>query len=79
MSETIAITTDDLEPAVRLRAGFEEAGSQVELLTSGETLADVPDGPGLVILTGHLRERRARDLIREARQMNVPARPRPRT
>lgn len=72
MNETIAITTDDLEPAVRLRGGFEEAGAQVELLTSGETLEDVPGGAALLILTGHLRERRARELIREARQLDVP-------
>src|SRR5690606_25132373 len=72
VNETIAITTDDLEPAVRLRGGFEEAGAQVELLTSGEALEDVPGGAALLILTGHLRERRARELIREARQLDVP-------
>ena len=72
MSETIVITTDDLEPAVRLRGGFEAAGSRVELLTGGEGLADVPGEPVLLILTGHLRERRAQGLIATARRGGIP-------
>ena len=68
MSETVVVTTDDLEPAVRLRGGFEDAGWRVELLTAGETLDDVHGEPVLVIVTGGLRERRARALIAAARR-----------
>lgn len=72
MTETIVITTDDLEPAVRLRAGFETAGWSVELLTGGETLTDVPGEPVLLILTGHLLEKRAHTLILAARRAGMP-------
>ena len=68
MAETVVVTTEDLEPAVRLRAGFEEAGLRVELLTSGEGLADVAGEPVLLVLTGGLRERRARALVAQARE-----------
>jgi DNA-binding NtrC family response regulator len=67
LRETVVITTDDLEPAVRLRGGFAAAGFDVELLTAGEQLADAVGTPALVVLTGHLRERRARALIAAAR------------
>jgi DNA-binding NtrC family response regulator len=67
MSEVVVITTDDLEPAVRLRGGFQAAGFQVELLTGGESLADVVGEPTLLILTAGIQERRARKLITEAR------------
>lgn len=66
MADTVAVTTDDLEPAVRLRAGFQAAGFRVELLTAGETLEDVIGEPVLLVLTGGLRERRARALVVEA-------------
>jgi DNA-binding NtrC family response regulator len=73
MSLTVAITTDELEPAVRLRGGFESAGFEVELLTAGETLADVRGTVGLLILTGGLRERRAQALIQASRtRVGVP-------
>jgi DNA-binding NtrC family response regulator len=72
VSDTVVITTDDLEPAVRLRAGFQGAGARVELLTSGEGLAEVPGEPVLLILTGHLRERRAQGLIAAARGSGIP-------
>jgi DNA-binding NtrC family response regulator len=68
VAETVVVTTEDLEPAVRLRAGFEEAGLSVELLTSGEGLADVAGEPVLLVLTGGLRERRARSLVAQARE-----------
>jgi DNA-binding NtrC family response regulator len=68
MKETVVVTTDDLEPAVRLRGGFEEAGLAVELLTAGESLADVRGEPVLLVLTGALRERRAQSLAAAARQ-----------
>ncbi|MDB4951958.1 MAG: sigma-54 factor interaction protein [Gemmatimonadetes bacterium] len=68
MADVVVITTDDLEPAVRLRAAFQDAGYRVELLTAGETLADAVGEPVLVILTGGLRESRARALLAAARE-----------
>ena len=65
MAETILVTTTDLEPAVRLRDAFEDAGFTVELLTSGEHVADVPD-PALLVLTGPLDDNLAQRLVREA-------------
>jgi DNA-binding NtrC family response regulator len=65
MAETVIITTQDLEPAVRLRDAFRDAGFGVELLTPGERVADVPE-PVLLVLTGALNERQARRLVREA-------------
>jgi DNA-binding NtrC family response regulator len=66
--DAVLITTEDLEPAVRLRAAFEEAGIRTELLASGESLADAVGEPVLLVITGGLRERRARSLIRQAHE-----------
>jgi len=68
LAEVVLITTDDLEPAVRLRAAFEEDGLRVELLAPGETVADALGEPLLLVITGGLRERRARQLIAQARE-----------
>ena len=68
MSEVVVVTTEDLEPAVRLREGFADAGLGVEMLTSGEGLGDVPGQMVLLVLTGGLRERRAAALIRAAHE-----------
>jgi DNA-binding NtrC family response regulator len=68
VAEAVLITTDDLEPAVRLRAAFETHGLKVELLAPGEGLADALAEPLLVVITGGLRERRARALIVSARE-----------
>ena len=68
MAETIAITTQDLEPAVHLRDALLAEGFKVELLTAGERLADARD-PVLLILTGALDEKRARRLLREANEV----------
>ena len=65
MAETVLITTQDLEPAVRLRDAFRDAGYGVELITPGERVADVPDA-ALLVLTGGLEEKQARRLTREA-------------
>jgi DNA-binding NtrC family response regulator len=65
MAETVLITTQDLEPAVRLRDGFEAAGYAVELVTPGERLSDVEE-PVLLVLTGALGEKQAVRLAREA-------------
>jgi DNA-binding NtrC family response regulator len=66
--DAVLITTDDLEPAVRLRGAFEAHGLRVELLAPGESLADALNEPVLVVITGGLRERRARALIAAARE-----------
>ncbi|HYH80241.1 MAG TPA: sigma-54 dependent transcriptional regulator [Longimicrobium sp.] len=68
MAEVVLITTDDLEPAVRLRAAFEGHGLRVELLAPGESVADALNEPLLLVITGGLRERRARQLIAQARE-----------
>jgi DNA-binding NtrC family response regulator len=68
LAEVVLITTDDLEPAVRLRGAFEADGLRVELLAAGETVADALGEPILLVVTGGLRERRARTLIAQARE-----------
>jgi DNA-binding NtrC family response regulator len=68
VAEAVLITTDDLEPAVRLRAAFEAQQLRVELLAPGESLSDALAEPVLVVITGGLRERRARALIASARE-----------
>ncbi|HZG44046.1 MAG TPA: sigma-54 dependent transcriptional regulator, partial [Longimicrobium sp.] len=68
MAEAVLITTDDLEPAVRLRAAFEGQNLRVELLAPGEALDDALAEPILVVITGGLRERRARALVQAARE-----------
>ncbi|MCI0435835.1 MAG: sigma-54 dependent transcriptional regulator [Gemmatimonadetes bacterium] len=65
MAETVLITVQDLEPAVRLRDAFVADGLEVELLTAGEHIAGVAD-PVLLVLTGHLDQKQARRLLREA-------------
>jgi len=65
MAETVVITTQDLEPAVRLRDAFVADGLAVELLTAGERIADVAE-PVLLVLTGALDQKQARRLLREA-------------
>jgi len=72
MSEIVAITADDLEPAVRLREAFGAGGFEVELLTSGETLADVRGDTVLLILTGDHGSGRAQRLTRDARGRTPP-------
>jgi DNA-binding NtrC family response regulator len=67
LADVVLITTEDLEPAVRLRGAFEQAGLRVELLTAGESLADAVGEPILLVITGGLRERRARSLVQQAR------------
>ena len=69
MAETIAITTQDLEPAVHLRDALLEEGYKVELLTAGEKLGQAGE-PVLLILTGGLDDKRARRLLREAAEPN---------
>jgi DNA-binding NtrC family response regulator len=72
MAETVIITTQDLEPAVRLRDAFRDDGFETELLTPGERVSDVPDG-ALLILTGSLDEKQSKRLGREAAELGLPA------
>jgi DNA-binding NtrC family response regulator len=72
VADVVLITTDDLEPAVRLRGALEDAGLRVELLASGEGLDDALGDPLLVIVTGGLRERRNRTLVGAARARRLP-------
>jgi DNA-binding NtrC family response regulator len=65
MADVVLVSTHDLEPAVLLRDAFVEAGYDVELVTPGERVADVP-GAALLILTGQMGEKSARRLAREA-------------
>jgi DNA-binding NtrC family response regulator len=65
MAERILISTQDLEPAVRLRDALLEDEFEIELLTPGERIADTPDA-ALLILTGALHEKQSRRLAREA-------------
>jgi DNA-binding NtrC family response regulator len=67
MAETVIVTTQDLEPAVRLRDAFRDEGYDVELLTPGERVSDVQD-PVLLVLTGALRGSQALRLITEAKE-----------
>lgn len=71
MADTVLITTQDLEPAVRLRNAFRDAGFGTELLTPGERIADVRD-PVLLILTGSLDEKQSRRLAGEAAEHGLP-------
>jgi DNA-binding NtrC family response regulator len=68
LADVVLITTDDLEPAVRLRGAFEADGLRVELLAPGESLADALGEPILLVVTGGLRERRARAMVAQARE-----------
>lgn len=69
----LVVTTDDLEPAVRLRAALAAEGYTVELLTPGERLADLGRPVDLLLVTGGLRERRGQALVAEARELgDVP-------
>jgi DNA-binding NtrC family response regulator len=65
MADTVIVTTQDLEPAVRLRDAFVAEDYAVELLTAGERISDVQN-PVLLVLTGALDEKQARRLTREA-------------
>jgi DNA-binding NtrC family response regulator len=69
VKQTVVVTTDDLEPAVRLRAGFEAAGFEVELLTGGERVVDAVPEPVLLVLTGGAGQPHFRARVAEAREL----------
>lgn len=63
----VFISTHDLRVAGRLREAFKEAGYRVELITPGESLAEGPFRPLLLILSGDLKSESAAALARQAR------------
>jgi DNA-binding NtrC family response regulator len=68
VSETIVVTTDELEPAVRLRDAFEAAGLRVDLLTPGEGLDAAVGTPVLLVITARVADRRGNALVSAARR-----------
>jgi len=66
MNEAVLISTHDLKVAGPLREAFREAGYRVELVTPDEDLSSVED-PGLLILTGGLKNESAATQARQAR------------
>ena len=69
MADTILLTMDDLETAVRVNATFEADGEKTVLVSA---MDDIPAAvkaanPDIIILTGALHERPARALIQLAR------------
>ncbi|MEO5509112.1 MAG: sigma-54 dependent transcriptional regulator [Longimicrobiales bacterium] len=65
MPDTVVITTQDLEPAVRLRDALRDEDYAIELLTPGERLSDVTD-PCILIITGPPADKQSRRLLAEA-------------
>ena len=73
MADTILLTMDDLEAAVRVNAKLEADGEKTVLVSA---MDDVPGAvksanPDVIILTGALHERPARELIRLARDSSI--------
>ena len=73
MADTILLTMDDLEAAVRVNAKLEADGEKTVLVSA---MDDVPGAvksanPDVIILTGALHERPARELIRLARDRSI--------
>jgi transcriptional regulator with PAS, ATPase and Fis domain len=65
-NDAVLISTHDLKVAGPLREAFREAGYRVELVTPDEDLSGVVD-PGLLILTGGLKNESAATQARQAR------------
>ena len=74
MPDTILLTMDDLEAAVRANAAFEEDGEKTVLVSAmDDAVAAVQRSrPDIIILTGALHERRARDLAALAKERSIP-------
>ena len=73
MANTIILTMDDLETAVRANAAFEADGEKTILVSAmDDTRATVTRAePDVIILTGALHERPARDLVALARDRSI--------
>ncbi|MCH8935491.1 MAG: sigma-54-dependent Fis family transcriptional regulator [Gemmatimonadetes bacterium] len=69
MADTILLTMDDLETAVRVNATFEADGEKTVLVSAMDDIPAAVKGanPDIIILTGALHERPARALIQLAR------------
>ncbi|MGH7458357.1 MAG: sigma 54-interacting transcriptional regulator [Longimicrobiaceae bacterium] len=68
MPDLVAVTADDLEPAVRAKDAFQAAGYAVELLTTSETLRHARGEVALLVLTDGISGGRARKLLAQARE-----------
>jgi DNA-binding NtrC family response regulator len=73
MTERALLTMDDLETAVPVNAAFESAGYVTALVSSQDDARRVfsDTEPDVVILTGGVREPRARLLVQLARQVPI--------
>ncbi len=73
MSDTILITLDDLEISVRVNARFEEIRARTVMISATEDPAAIfaRHPPDVVIVTGSVHERLARELIQLARDEGV--------
>src|SRR5881397_261898 len=75
MADSVLITTDDLEHAVRINAQLETAGFHTALVSSFDDVRRaVGTGdatPDVVVLTGALHERPAADLVAAARDRSI--------
>jgi DNA-binding NtrC family response regulator len=73
MSDHVLLTMDDLEAAVQINATLEAAGYETALVSSQDDARDVfrRSEPDIVVLTGSLREDRARGLIGLARSRGI--------
>ncbi len=74
MPDTILLTMDDLEAAVRANAALEEDGEKTVLVAAvDDAVAAVKRSkPNIIILTGALHERRARELAALAKERSIP-------
>ncbi len=73
MADTILLTMDDLEAAVRVNAKLEADGENTVLVSAMDDVrgAVKSANPDVIILTGALHERPARKLLRLARDRSI--------
>ncbi|HXQ28940.1 MAG TPA: sigma-54 dependent transcriptional regulator [Gemmatimonadales bacterium] len=73
MADRILITTDDLEPAVRLNAQLEQAGFETTLTSTLDDLRQAVERrtPDCVVLTGALHETVASHILALARDRSI--------
>src|SRR5438093_735553 len=73
MADRVLITTDDLEHAVRVNAGLEQAGYDTAMVSSLDDVRQSVRGrePAAIVLTGGLHESTAQRLLTDAREHAV--------
>src|SRR5881296_1223489 len=73
MADRVLITTDDLEHAVRVNAGLEQAGYDTAMVSSLDDVRQSVRGrePAAIVLTGGLHEATAQRLLAAAREHAV--------